>query len=273
MRSLLAIHLFFYSAIEFGTGIVVGTSSPAVSLSLGTHDMTTIEEISIKTTQSSIDYRESLLLKTYPQYFLLNDNGFKKSYDIQYKNKRRPIVVVEIQAKRTWTDDDDNDINTDDYDFEVGEDEIVATADDEITFEEDLPDDDVYQDIPISNLGNGGGGGGGESINDDNDNGSLVETEEKLVAVEEDASETKTHGTILELKNIWKEILNKAQTDLLRIANDEIQTAIQRHTGENSSIIIDQPKLLSSVLSQYPLLLRANGTDRASFHRQLEVKR
>ena len=153
--------------------------------------------------------------------------------------------------------DDDNDNENDiDSDY-VGEGEGVTTA---------------VKIGPPSDDDNGDNTNDNDNVDDDSDEDVQESSPDK-----EERSENSNSNSISELKKLWRNLIVTAKSDQYAENSKEILAAVQQQINENSSIALNSINIenyrnlpLSTVLSQFPLLLRANGTDSGSFHRQLE---
>jgi hypothetical protein len=234
----------------------------------------------------------------------------KDCSDVEHDVNSRTIVLIEHQMKRKLNGDDPNgdddgnseDVNEDDdSDFEVGEDEING-YDDAVTFRED-EEEPLRSKSQSKHVGTGGGGDddndnendGADSLgdsssrthrkssfnNDDNrddideaDDPDFTDNEEETNNVD-DVRDINNSNSISELKTLWRNAITASRIEQQRQNSEEILKAIKHQISENKSISVTdieayQQMPLSTILSQFPSLLRANGTDSASFHRQLE---
>jgi hypothetical protein len=230
--------------------------------------------------------------------------------DAEHDVKSRTVILIEHQMKRKLNGDDPNgdddgnseDINEDDdSDFEVGEDEING-YDDAITFRED--EEETHRTkTQTKHVGSGGGGdddndndydgadSSGDSSNrmhrkssfndddnrdniDDTDDPDFTDNDEETNNAD-DVRDINNSNSISELKTLWRSAISASRIEQQRQNNEEILKAVKQQISDNKSISVTdieayQQMPLSTILSQFPSLLRANGTDSASFHRQLE---
>jgi hypothetical protein len=227
---------------------------------------------------------------------LLSDNSQTSKYFIletgQSDEKeglntlRKTIVIVDYQSKRKLTgddsnDDDDDDVNSEeDSDFDLEDDEGGEGM---VTFE-DQEDIDENEDVTVTSSGkltfdSGGGGDSIDDSDDSDDNDSLdLDNDDTAVSENENEGDTDNAKSISQLKTLWREVIRSCQNKQLEAKADEIAQAVASHLEGNNSlpvgVTIDVSKAqpLSVILSLFPSLLRANGTNRASFHRQLEAQ-
>ena len=206
------------------------------------------------------------------------------------------IVLIEqqmtTQLNKDQSSDDGSSNNTDmtdgdDSDFEVANDDTTSSVDNLILTEEE----DEEENIPSSDDNDVVGeilniDSESDSNNDDNndntdDNEYFTADNDNLVEGVDDGDEERSDKnnskSISELKKLWRNLILTAKNDQLKERSQEILSAVQHQINENSSITgalgdIENYRNvpLSSILSQFPILLRANGTDSASFNRQLE---
>lgn len=233
----------------------------------------------------------------------------KDCSDVEHDANSRTIILIEHQMKRKLNGDDPNgdddgnseDVNEDDdSDFEVGEDEING-YDDAVTFRED-EEESLRTKSQTKHVGTGGGGGdddndndgadrSGDSLNnrlrkpsfnnddnrdnmDENDDPDFTDNEEEINNVD-DVRDINNSNSITELKSLWRNAITASRIEQQKQNNEEILKAVKQQISENKSTLVTdidayQQMPLSTILSQFPALLRANGTDSASFHRQLE---
>lgn len=231
------------------------------------------------------------------------------SSNAEHDVNTRTIILVEHQMKRKLNGDDPNgdddgnseDINDDDdSDFEVGEDEINS-YDDAVAFREEEEEEDALRTrSQTKQVGTGGGGdddndgtdSSGDNINnrmhkksnlnnddnrdnmDENDDPDFTDNEEEIINVD-DIRDINNSNSISELKSLWRNAIIASRIEQQRQSYEEILKAVKQQISENKSISESdveayQQMPLSTILAQFPALMRANGTDTASFHRQLE---
>ena len=228
-----------------------------------------------------------------PSYVIFdNDNTEDKTGEgVQI----RTIVLIEqqmtTQLNEDQSNDDDSSNNTDmtdddDSDFELANDDTTSSIDsliltDEEDEEDNIPspdDNDVVGEILNIDSESDSNNDDNDDTTDDNehitvDNDNLEEGVER----DDEGSDKNNSNSISELKKLWSNVILSAKNDQLNQRSQEILSAVQHQINENSSISESSRDIesyrnvpLVSVLSQFPILLRANGTDSASFNRQLE---
>ena len=229
-----------------------------------------------------------------PSYVIFNNDNTedKTGEGVQM----RTIVLIEqqmtTQLNEDQSNDDDSSNNTDmtdddDSDFELANDDTTSSVDSLILTEEEdeednipSPDDnDVVGEILNIDSESDSNNDDNDDTTDDNehitvDNDNL---EEGIGEGDEEGSDKNNSKSISELKKLWSNVILSAKNDQLNQRSQEILSAVQHQINENSSISESSRDIesyrnvpLVSVLSQFPILLRANGTDSASFNRQLE---
>ena len=213
------------------------------------------------------------------------------------RNVRNVILVEHQMSNNQKSDDDGNseDVNGDDSDFDIGEDDIDS-SDGVVSYrdEEDEEDDSNTIRTHKKLVGTGGGGddnndSGDRSNNrinsrpsyDNDDESDGIEDLDDFNDTDGDDSitaaydESKNSNSISELKGLWKNLILTAKAEQYKDNKDEVDRAVRQQINESKGDTGDdvdkyQDVPLSVVLSKFPALLRANGTDSASFHRQLE---
>ena len=195
----------------------------------------------------------------------------------------------------------------DDSDFELGDEDVLNGEDDrdELIFDgteeedegEDIPslsvtdheedgeeseESEDLSDLDATHGGNNDDNDSNDSNDNNDDSNGVSSTEETDTEIEEQSEEKEDPdgiNSMAELKKLWRNVLHSAKSDQEKEASSELLSAIQHQINENSSLSESSRDIekyrnlpLSAVLQQFPLLLRANGTDKRSFNRQLEAQ-
>lgn len=209
----------------------------------------------------------------------------------------RNVILVEHQISDNQKNDDDGnseDMSGDDSDFDIGEDDIDG-SDGVVSYrdEEDEEEDSNAIRTQKKLVGTGGGGDdnndSGDRYNrinsrpsyDNDDENDDIEDHDDFNVTEGDDSitaaydESKNSNSISQLKGLWKNFILTAKAEQYKDNKEEMNRALRQQINENKDSTDDnienyQDMPLSHILSKFPALLRANGTDSASFHRQLE---
>lgn len=289
--------------IQGSVVINAGRSSPRSTFEIKSNRESTREF-------SSLETNDRKTHPSAKSYFVLDVGGLKGEdcSNVEHDVNTRTIILIEHQMKRKLNGDDSNgdddgnseDVNDDDdSDFEVGEDEING-YDDAVTFRED-EEEYLRTKSQTKRVGTGGGGddddndgadSAGDSQNDrvhrksnfnnddnrdnidENDDPDFTDNEEETNNAD-DVRDTNNSNSISELKSLWRNAITASRIEQQRQNQEEVLKAINQQISENKSIAVTDIEAyhqmpLSTIMSQFPALLRANGTDSASFHRQLE---
>lgn len=232
-------------------------------------------------------------------YFLIDSKAFSQNIDLNSNNVKieRTIIMIgqDTRGKLENRNGDDGenseDQNEEDSDFEMEDDD--ANTDENISF---LEDDDegilmtTSQDEVIGGVDSGGddddeGSGKGnrksrslsDSPNDDDENNVDYSDAEVSSATNDVDKDRSSSNTISELKGLWKNFISLSRSSQQKKNMEEIVGALRQQISDNKNasdtdIELYQNMPLPQILSFFPALSRANGTDSASFNRQLEFQ-
>lgn len=303
MRTVLLAWLLVQSGMQLGATERAGLFS--TTSMTGGKSFTGSRQVSHSRRKTKSHGKDSAVnnLKT-SSYYILDVNSAADMSKIGVS--KRTIVLLGHQMTTLPNGDDSNDEDSsnnadvtdgDDSDFEIagddtssGIDSLIVTDDED----ENIPslghvqqnggEDDDNGDVGESaNIDSSESGSNSDDNNDSIDDNEDIENSDDDVEEgadendDEELSRKNNSNSISELKKLWRNLILTAKNDQLNESTKEILSAIQHQMNENGSVAVTSTESenyrnvpLSSVVAQFPLLLRANGTDSSSFNRQLE---
>ena len=251
----------------------------------------------LRSGSSSHKYTSSAGERQSEPYFLIDLKGFSQNTDLNsndVKNERTIIMVAhETRGKLENRNGDDGenseDQNEEDSDFEMEDDD--ANIDGNISYLEEDDEGMLMTSTPdglVENLDDGDDDDdeGSDKRNrrsyslsgspsDDDDNEVDYTDAEGRTTMDDVDKDSSSSNTISELKGLWKNFISLSRTSQQKKNMEEIEGALRQQISDNmnasdTDIELYQNMPLPAILSYFPALSRANGTDSASFNRQLE---
>ena len=254
-------------------------------------------QLTLRSGSSSHKYTSSAGDKQSGPYFLLDFKEFSRNTNLNsndVQNERTIIMVAqETRGKLENRNGDDGenseDQNEEDSDFEMEDDD--ANIDGNISYlEEDDEgmlmtstqdglveslDDGDDDDDEISDKRNRKSRTLSDSPSDDDENEVDYTDAEGRSTMDDVDKDSSSSNTISELKGLWKNFIALSRSSQLKKNMEEIEGALRQQISDNKNasdtdIEHYHNMPLPAILSYFPALSRANGTDSASFNRQLE---